>query len=71
MYGRRGPDGDLMYGRTDLMYGQSGAEGGPGAYPRQDLTLLCGIPVVRGCAVLQFYFENPRFKDHILTKSLP
>ena len=36
------------------MYGQSGAEGGPVAYPRQDLTLACGIPVVRGCAVLQW-----------------
>ena len=36
-----------------LMYGQSGEEGGPLAYPCQDPGLLCGPPVVHVGAVHQ------------------
>ena len=48
-----GYDGDPMYGSPDPMYGQSGEEGGPLAYPCQDLVSVCGIGVVRVGAVLQ------------------
>ena len=45
--------GNPMYGSPDPMYGQSGEEGGPLAYPCQNLVSVCGIGVVRVGAVLQ------------------
>ena len=50
--------GTRCMGGPDPMYGQSGEEGGPLAYPCQDLCLLCGIGVVHVGAVLQLVFPT-------------